>query len=112
MTETHSVWLNNSSLQIRPEQINQALDTYFEKFHRHPLWCFERQDVEDLTQLPGYFVLALFELTSRFIPDFEHRLRRPDAVRTKLMLKIADGNVDLPTLQSLCLFSYSLFLGM
>lgn len=65
---------------------------------------------------PGYIseelVCSIITLTSRFSQDHEEVQQYGDTARTLVMLRIANGTVELETIESLCLLSFSSFLGM
>ncbi|CAG7997731.1 unnamed protein product [Penicillium nalgiovense] len=92
--------------------IAKAIDLYFEYCHRQPIWCFDREQVSDPSYLSEELVCCLLALTSRFSRDREHLQHYGDSARSLVMLRMANGTVELETIESLCLLSYSSFLGM
>jgi hypothetical protein len=92
--------------------IAKAIDLYFEYCHRQPIWCFEREEIADPSYLSEELVCCLLALTSRFSRDRDHLQHYGDSARSLIMLRMANGTVELETIESLCLLSYSSFLGM
>jgi hypothetical protein len=91
--------------------IAKAIDLYFEYCHRQPIWCFDRDEVSDPSCLSEELVCCLLALTSRFSRDRESLQHYGDSARSLIMLRMANGTVELETIESLCLLSYSSFLG-
>ncbi|KAF5008247.1 hypothetical protein FDECE_5483 [Fusarium decemcellulare] len=95
--------------QIPQATVSKAVDLYFELCHRQPIWCFERQDLEQMSEIPEELLYSILELTARFLPD-----RGPqtygDTARGCIMQRVATGTVQLETIESLCLMSYSSFI--
>ncbi|KAJ5543610.1 transcriptional regulator family: Fungal Specific TF [Penicillium sp. DV-2018c] len=87
--------------------IAKAIDLYFEYCHRQPIWCFEREEIADPTYLSEELVCSLLALTSRFSRDHDHLQHYGDSARSLIMLRMANGTVELETIESLCLLSYS-----
>lgn len=102
----------DSSAQPSSSAIAKAIDLYFEYCHRQPIWCFDREDVSDPSYLSEELVCCLLALTSRFSRDRDHLQHYGDSARSLVMLRMANGTVELETIESLCLLSYSSFLGM
>lgn len=92
-------------------QISHAIDLYFQYCHRQPIWCFDRKDVEDPNYISEELICSILTLTSRFSQERDEMMHYGDTARTLVMLRIANGTVDLETIESLCLLSYSSFLG-
>ena len=92
-------------------QISYAIDLYFQYCHRQPVWCFDREDVKDPSSLSEELICSILTLTARFSQDREDMQHHGDTARTLVMLRIANGTVELETIESLCLLSYSSFLG-
>lgn len=102
----------DSSSQPSSSAIAKAIDLYFEYCHRQPIWCFDREEVSDPSHLSEELVCCLLALTSRFSRDRDHLQHYGDSARSLVMLRMANGTVELETIESLCLLSYSSFLGM
>ncbi|KAJ5618181.1 transcriptional regulator family: Fungal Specific TF [Penicillium hordei] len=100
----------DSSSQPSSSAIAKAIDLYFEYCHRQPIWCFDREDVSDPSCLSEELVCCLLALTSRFSRDRDHLQHYGDSARSLVMLRMANGTVELETIESLCLLSYSSFL--
>jgi hypothetical protein len=103
---------DDSSSHPSSSAIAKAIDLYFEYCHRQPIWCFDREQVSDPSYLSEELVCCLLALTSRFSRDREHLQHYGDSARSLVMLRMANGTVELETIESLCLLSYSSFLGM
>jgi hypothetical protein len=93
-------------------RISQAVDLYFQYCHRQPIWCFDREEVKDTSYISEELVCSILTLTSRFSQEREELQHYGDSARTLVMLRIANGTVELETIESLCLLSFSSFLGM
>lgn len=92
-------------------RISQAIDQYFQYCHRQPIWCFEREEVKDPSYISEELVCSILTLTARFSQERDELQHYGDTARTLIMLRIANGSVELETLESMCLLSYSSFLG-
>jgi hypothetical protein len=88
-----------------------GINLYFKYCHRQPVWCFERDEVGDFGGLPEELACSILALTSRFSEKRDHLQLYGNNAKTLIMLRIANGTVDLTTVESLCLLSYSSFLG-
>lgn len=93
-------------------RFSQAVEFYFQYCHRQPIWCFDREEVKDPSSVSEELVCSILTLTARFSQDRDEMQYYCDTARTLVMLRIANGSVGLETLESLCLLSYSFFLGM
>lgn len=93
-------------------QISQAIELYFQYCHRQPIWCFDREEVKDPSYISEELACSILTLTSRFSRERDEMLHYGDSARTLVMLRIANGTVELETIESLCLLAYSSFLGM
>lgn len=93
-------------------QITQAIELYFQYCHRQPVWLFDREEVKDPSYMSEELACSILTLTSRFSQERDEMLHYGDSARTLVMLRIANGTVDLETIESLCLLAYSSFLGM
>ncbi|KXJ85727.1 hypothetical protein Micbo1qcDRAFT_237374 [Microdochium bolleyi] len=90
--------------------ISRAIQIYFQRCHRQPVWCFEREDVRDQASLPDELVYSILALTSRFFSVRRAQLQRyGNDARRLIMLRVANGSVALATIESLCLLSHSSF---
>jgi hypothetical protein len=98
---------------LRPSDADMAtgLDLYFKFCHRQPIWCFERDQVSDFNAIPEELACSILALTSRFADKPDHLQLYGNNSKTLIMLRIANGTVDLTTMESLCLLSYSSFIG-
>ncbi|KAL3291128.1 C6 transcription factor [Colletotrichum asianum] len=103
---------DNSSTAVvfDPDDMETGLDLYFKYCHRQPIWCFEREEVGDYRTLPEDLASSILALTSRFSDKRDHLQLYSNNAKTLIMLRIANGTVDLTTIESLCLLSYSSFI--
>lgn len=85
------------------------MDFYFQYCHRQPIWCFNYEDLEDTGFLPKELVYSMLTLTSRFYAQDQVQFYSNTA-RTLIMLRVASGTVDLETIESQCLLTYSSFM--
>lgn len=88
-----------------------GIDVYFKYCHRQPIWCFEREDIGDYAILPEELACSILALTSHFSKSRNQQRLYGDNAKTLIMLLIANGTVELTTIESLCLLSYSSFIG-
>lgn len=98
---------------LRPSRldIETALDLYFKFCHRQPVWCFEHDEVSNYGTIPEDLVCSILALTSRFSEKRDQmQIWRKNAKRL-IMFRIANGSVELTTIEALCLLSYSSFMG-
>ncbi|KAJ5129049.1 hypothetical protein N7448_002762 [Penicillium atrosanguineum] len=91
-------------------RISHAVDLYFQYCHRQPIWCLDREELKDPSYVSEELVCSILTLTSRFSQERDEMLHYGDTARTLVMLRIANGTVELETIESLCLLSYSSFL--
>ncbi|KAF9869395.1 L-pipecolate oxidase [Colletotrichum karsti] len=103
---------DNSSTAVAfdPDDMETGLDLYFKYCHRQPIWCFEREEIGDYRNLPEDLASSILALTSRFSDKRDHLQLYSNNAKTLIMLRIANGSVDLTTIESLCLLSYSSFI--
>lgn len=102
---------DESSLRPSPSDIAVGIGLYFKYCHRQPIWCFSREDVSDYGTLPGELACSIMVLTSRFSEKRDQLQLYSDSAKHLVMLRLASGTVDLTTIESLCLLSYSSFIG-
>lgn len=88
-----------------------GLDLYFKFCHRQPIWCLDREEIDDYASIPEELACSILALTSRFSEKPNHLQVYGNNAKTLIMLRIANGTVDLTTIESLCLLSYSSFIG-
>lgn len=101
-----------SNSRLSSSDIAVGIGLYFKYCHRQPIWCFEREEVSDYDILPEELACSILVLTSRFSEKREHLQLYRDNAKNLVMLRIANGTVELTTIESLCLLSYSSFIGM
>ena len=88
------------------------MELYFHYCHRQPIWCFDYEDLEDKGSLSDELIYSVLALAARFSREPGQSQRYGNTARTLIMLRVANGTVDLETIESLCLLSYSSFVGM
>jgi hypothetical protein len=102
----------NSSLRPSPSDIVVGIALYFEYCHRQPIWCFERDEVNDFASMHDELACSILALTLRFSENADQAKLYANNAKSLIMLRIANGTVDLTTLETLCLLSHSSFIGM
>ncbi|QGI88201.1 hypothetical protein CEK25_003157 [Fusarium fujikuroi] len=100
----------NSSLRPSHSDIAVGIALYFEYCHRQPIWCFERDEVRDFGAMHDELACSILALTLRFSENGDQAKLYANNAKSLIMLRIANGTVDLATLESLCLLSYSSFI--
>ncbi|KAJ5084915.1 transcriptional regulator family: Fungal Specific TF [Penicillium alfredii] len=100
----------DSGLQASSPAIARGIDLYFENCHRQPIWCFDRDELRDQSCLSEELVCSILALTSRFSREQDQFQHYGDSARSLIMLRMANGTVELETIESLCLLSYSSFI--
>jgi hypothetical protein len=103
---------DDASLRPSPSEIAVGVRLYFQYCHRQPIWCFDREDVRDGSAIPEELACSILALTSRFLDNRSQLQFHGETAKTLVMLRIANGTVGLGTMESLCLLSYSSFIGM
>jgi hypothetical protein len=104
--------LDQELTNLRPDDNDMAVGIalYFKYCHRQPIWCFERDEVGEFAAMPEELACSILALTSRFSQKRDHLQLYGNNAKTLVMLRIANGTVDLTTIESLCLLSYSSFM--
>lgn len=100
------------------ETIVEGLDLYFQYCHMQPLWLFDREDVVPPEKCHEEVIFSILALAMRFStrPPFDRKRdqicrKYAESARGYIMLRIARGEVQLPTIQSLCLLALANFVG-
>lgn len=75
------------------------------------MWLFDREHIHDYASIPDELAASLLALTSRFAQKTERLKKYGNGARSLVMSRVARGNIGLPTIESLCLLSYSSFIG-
>ncbi|KAF2104033.1 hypothetical protein NA57DRAFT_30874 [Rhizodiscina lignyota] len=111
-TRPFSLGFRSKHGSLRPSSsvIARAIELYFEYCHRQPIWCFNREEVEDHDRLADDLVCSILALTSRFWRERDQLQDYGDKARSLIMLHVANGTVELTTIESLCLLSFSFFI--
>lgn len=104
--------LETSTLRPSSSVVAKAIGLYFDYCHRQPIWCFERHEVDDQDWIPKELVCSIIALTARFSRDRDQLCHYGNTAKNQIMFRVANGTVDLATIESLCLLSYSSFIGM
>lgn len=91
--------------------IQEGIGLYFKFCHRQPIWCFERDQVSNHGAIPEELACSILALTSRFSEKRDRLQLYGETAKTLIMLRVANGSVELTTIESLCLLSYSAFIG-
>lgn len=98
------------------------IDLYFQFCHRQPLWLFEREELSSESSpddMAEELVFSLLALTIRFSTTtyFDSRSHKKfaqrygEVARAHIMFRIAQGAVQMSTIQSLCLLAFANFTG-
>ena len=98
-------------LRPSPSDVALGFRLYFEYCHRQPIWCFERDEISDVSAVSDELACSILALTSRFSRRDEELKTYGSNARNIIMVRIANGNVSLATVESLCLLSYASFIG-
>lgn len=103
---------DSESSNLRPcaSDIAIGIGLYFKYCHRQPIWCFEREEVSDYASISEELACSILALTSRFSENRDQAQLHGNIAKSLIMLRIANGTVDLPTIESLCLLAYSAFM--
>jgi hypothetical protein len=91
--------------------VPKAIDIYFKYWHRQPLWCFNIEDLEDQDDLPDELVWSIQALAAPLTQDSDHWQYYANNARRLIMSRVANGTVELSTMESLCLLSYGFFIS-
>jgi hypothetical protein len=99
------------------DAIVEVIDVFFQFCHMQPLWLFDRIDLADPEECSEEVILSLLALSLRYSSHafFEGRSekltrRYAQLAREHVMFRIAQGNVTLSTIQSLCMLALANFL--
>lgn len=65
----------------------------------------------DYGSLPEELAYSVLALTARFSDKRDQMQLWANSAKSLVMLRIANGTVNLTTIESLCLLSYSSFIG-
>lgn len=95
-----------------PSDITLGIRLYFDYCHRQPIWCFEREEISDYGAVPEHLLCSILALAARFSYRKDQLQRYGAQARQLIMFRIVNGTVDITTMESLCLLSYSSFIGM
>lgn len=102
----------DSSLRPSPSDIGIGIGLYFKYCHRQPIWLFEREEVRNYDAVPDELACSVLALTLRFLEKQDQMQLYRESAKTLVMLRVANGTVELTTIESLCLLAYSSFMGM
>lgn len=111
--------LNPIPFTLPPQDIVvECVDLYLKYCHKQPLWLFDEDDFlqPDLCSREVFF--GILALAARYSdnPFFTGRVQEmcaeyAESARGLVMLQIAQGSVQLSTIQSLCLLALANFIG-
>ncbi|KAL1964457.1 hypothetical protein VTN77DRAFT_6883 [Rasamsonia byssochlamydoides] len=108
----------SSSLLPPKDVLAEAVDLYFRYCHKQPLWLFNRDELLAPEECCEEVIFAILALTVRFSnrPFFKGQSeqlaqRYAEASRGLIIAKIAQGTVQLSTIQSLCLLAFANFVA-
>ncbi|KAH8690148.1 hypothetical protein BGW36DRAFT_67754 [Talaromyces proteolyticus] len=90
---------------------SKAIDLFFKYWHRQPLWCFNLDELEDQDDLPDELVWSIQALAAPFTQDPDQWQHYANNARRLIMFRVANGTVELATIESLCFLSYSFFIN-
>ncbi|KAJ6172868.1 hypothetical protein N7485_005680 [Penicillium canescens] len=110
---------NVAALTMPPnEVIVESFDLYQQYCHKQPLWLFDEDDLSTPEICPQEIIFGILGLALRYSsnPFVEGRVDQmcrqyTEAARGNIMLRIAQGAVQLSTIQSLCLVALANFIG-
>jgi hypothetical protein len=91
--------------------VKVALQVYFERCHRQPIWCFDPHEVGDYDSVTDEVALAVLTLASHFDSENSSYETNLSSARNLVMSRLANGSVQLSTIEALCLISQSCFIG-
>lgn len=97
--------------QHAPNDVSKALELYFKHIHCQPICCLDHSSAEDSADVNDELAVSLLAVTRRFTAPDDWSGPYDSLARKLVMSCIANGTVSLATLSSLCLLSYSYFLG-
>ncbi|KAG6063746.1 hypothetical protein E4U32_000951 [Claviceps aff. humidiphila group G2b] len=100
----------SSPIRLCSTDLSLGIRLYFEFCHRQPIWCFDRADVSDIGSVTDELACSILVVTARFSGRAEALQLYEENSRRLIMVRIANGSVGLPTIESLCLLSYSSFI--
>jgi hypothetical protein len=100
------------------EVIVESFSLYQQYCHKQPLWLFDEDDLLTPEICPQEIIFGILGLALRYSsnPFVEGRVDQmcrqyTEAARGNIMLRIAQGAVQLSTIQSLCLVALANFIG-
>jgi hypothetical protein len=111
---------NNKTVFTMPprDMISKCIALYFQYCHKQPLWLFNPEDFSNLTNIPdeiifGISCLALRYSLSHILDGQVDQLYRQyaEAAQSLISIRIARGNVNLSTMQALCLIALAEYIG-
>jgi len=101
------------------EIVSEAISLYFRYCHKQPLWLLDPEDLASPETcrneiLFGVLTLALPYSDNPLIERRKDQMCRQyaESARGLVMFRIAQGSVDLSTMQSLCLIALAEYIGV
>ena len=97
--------------------VDESVSLYLRYCHKQPLWLFDEEDLLKPHEIPREAIFGILALASRYSENsfFAGRidqmcLEYTESARGLVMLRIAQGSVQLSTIQSLCLLALANFI--
>lgn len=94
------------------EALVDAIDSYYQCCHMQPLWLFDRQELFSIQErredtLFSLLALSVCHSRHRFFRGRSDELSQTyaQAAREHIMRRVAEGQVSLSTIQSLCMLA-------
>lgn len=96
----------------------ESFGLYLQYCHKQPLWLFDADDLSKPELFSEEIIFGILALALRYSdnPFFDGRTQKmcleyAESARGLVMLRIAQGTVQLSTIQSLCLLALANFIG-
>jgi hypothetical protein len=100
------------------DRISKYVALYFQYCHKQPLWLFDPENFSNLSDIPDEVIFGISSLALRYfrnhtLDDQVNQLCRQyaEAAYSRISFQIAQGSVNLSTLQALCLIALSEYIG-
>lgn len=110
--------LNVIPFTLPPQEVVvESVGFYLRYCHKQPLWLFDEEDLLKPEQCSQEVIFGILALALRYSenPFFAGRIDKlcleyAESARGLIMLRIAQGNAQLATIQSLCLLALANFI--
>lgn len=100
------------------EVVMEGMALYFQFCHKQPLWLFDPEDFPIVEKCRSEVIFGILSLALRysdniFVEGRKDQICRKyaEAAASYSMLRIAQGSVDLSTMQSLCLIALAEYIS-